>query len=55
MAQRSCPKCGEMATRGRYKSWQIFVAAIFFPIGLIALSADREPTKCTKCGHAWQA
>jgi len=55
MAQLSCPKCNEMATRGGFKGWQIIVAICFFPIGLLALLADREPTKCPSCGHTWQA
>ncbi len=55
MAQLSCPKCNEMATRGGFMAWQIIVAICFFPIGLLALLASRKPTKCPKCGHTWQA
>ena len=55
MAQLSCPKCNEMANRGGFKAWQIIVAICFFPLGLLALLADRKPTTCPKCGHAWQA
>ena len=47
-------KCGEMATRGGFKGWQIIVAICFFPIGLLALLADRNPTTCPKCNHTWQ-
>jgi hypothetical protein len=55
MAQLSCPKCSELTNRGGFKPWQIIVAVCFFPIGLLALLADRNPTKCLKCGTAWQA
>ena len=54
MAQVSCPKCGEMSTKGGIPTWQIIVSICFFPIGLLALLAGREPTKCPKCGHSWQ-
>jgi predicted nucleic-acid-binding Zn-ribbon protein len=54
-SQLSCPKCGEMAKRGGFKAWQIIVAICFFPIGLLALLADRNPTQCPKCHHTWQA
>ena len=52
--QLSCPKCGTLATRGGFKAWQIIVSICFFPIGLLALLADRQPTKCPKCGNTWQ-
>jgi len=55
MTQISCPKCSEMANRGGFKGWQIIVAICFFPLGLLALLADREPTRCPKCSHTWQA
>jgi len=55
MAQLSCPKCGELTKKGGYKAWQIIVAICFFPIGLLALLADKEPTVCQKCSHTWQA
>ena len=54
-AQLSCPKCGALTTKGKYKTWQIIVAICFFPIGLLALQADREPTVCQQCGNTWQA
>lgn len=54
-SQLSCPKCGEMATRGGLKGWQILIAICLFPIGLLALLADRNPTQCPKCQHTWQA
>jgi len=44
-----------MATRGGLKTWQIIVAICAFPIGLLALLADRNPTQCSKCQHTWQA
>lgn len=55
MANISCPKCSELTAKGGYKTWQIIVAICFFPIGLLALLADKEVTKCQKCGHTWQA
>ena len=54
MANISCPKCGELTNKGGYKAWQIIVAVCFFPLGLLALLADRNPTTCQKCGHSWQ-
>ena len=54
MAVVSCPKCGKMAERGGYAGWQIFVAICFFPIGLLALLAGRNPTTCGACGHTFQ-
>ena len=53
MSNLSCPKCGELTKRGGYKAWQIIVAVCLFPIGLLALLADRNPTTCQKCGHTW--
>lgn len=55
MAQLSCPKCGSLATRGSIPVWQILVAICFFPIGLLALLAGRNPTVCPKCQNTWQA
>ena len=55
MAQISCPKCQAMAYRGGIPIWQIVVAIIFFPIGLLALLAGRKPTECPSCGYRWQA
>ena len=53
MAQITCPKCGGNAHSGSYKAWQIIVAICFFPIGLLALLAEKEPNKCNDCGNAW--
>jgi hypothetical protein len=55
MANISCPKCGELTRKGGYKTWQIIVAICFFPLGLLALLADKEITTCQKCKHSWQA
>lgn len=54
MAVVNCPKCSEFATKGGYHTWQIIVAVCFFPIGLLALLAEKEPNKCLKCGFIWQ-
>lgn len=53
MANLSCPKCSELTKRGGYNVWQIIVSICFFPVGLLSLLADRKPTVCQKCGHAW--
>jgi len=53
-ANLTCPKCDQLATRGGFKTWQIVVAICFFPIGLLALLADRNPTVCGSCDHRWQ-
>ena len=53
MSNLSCPKCGELTKKGGYKTWQIIVAVCLFPLGLLALLADRNPTTCQKCGHTW--
>jgi len=55
MAMISCPKCDSHTKKGGYKTWQILVAICFFPIGLLALFMDKEPTKCGNCNHIWQA
>lgn len=54
MAQLSCPKCGKLATKGGFNTWQIIVSICFFPIGLLSLFAGRKPTVCPSCDHAWQ-
>jgi|GEM_PF-624430 len=51
----TCPRCGTETRRGGYSWWQILVAILFFPIGLLALAAGRQPTECTDCGFRWQA
>jgi len=54
MANLSCPKCSELTQSGGYKTWQIVVAICAFPVGLLALLAQKNPTTCHKCGHTWQ-
>lgn len=44
-----CPKCSAVAKRGNFKVWQIVVAILFFPFGLLALLAPRNPNKCPEC------
>lgn len=53
MSMISCPKCSKTAQKGGFHAWQIIVAICFFPIGLIALLAEKEPSKCNDCGHMW--
>ena len=54
MANISCPKCSQLAVQGGFPAWQIFVAICFFPLGLLALLAGRNPTVCGSCNHTWQ-
>ena len=49
----TCPECRAIALRGGFKAWQIVIAILFFPIGLLALFAARKPNKCPECGHTW--
>lgn len=49
----SCPKCGTMTRRGGYPAWVIIIAICFFPLGLLALLADRNPSVCHNCGHTF--
>lgn len=51
----SCPKCGEMAKKGGYPQWVPWVCVCLFPVGLVALLTERNPTECPSCGHTWQA
>ena len=55
MAIVSCPKCSHQATQGGVPAWQIIVAICFFPLGLLALLAGRNPTTRPSCGHIWQS
>lgn len=50
-----CPECKKLVPAGGFKTWQIVVMILFFPFGFLALLADHKPTKCTSCGHVWQA
>jgi hypothetical protein len=54
MPQLTCPKCNNLAPQGSYPTWAIIVAICFFPIGLLALLAGRNPTRCPNCGFSWQ-
>jgi hypothetical protein len=51
----SCPKCASVTRRGGYAGWQILVSILLFPIGLVALAGERQPTKCILCDFRWQA
>lgn len=55
MANISCPKCSTLTKQGGYKTWQIIVAVCLFPIGLLALLAEKKATSCHHCGNTWQA
>ena len=51
----SCPRCPSKAYRGVRPAWAILVAIFLFPIGLVALCAQRSPTTCPACGFTWIA
>jgi hypothetical protein len=55
MAQVTCPKCNKPTAQGGIPIWQILVAICFFPIGLLALLAGRDPATCSSCGHTFKA
>jgi hypothetical protein len=55
MGMISCPKCSTHVVKGGYNTWQIVVAVCFFPLGLLALLADKKPTTCGNCGNIFQA
>ena len=55
MAAISCPRCSTINMRSGYPAWVIVVCICFFPIGLLALLADRKPTQCRQCGYIFQA
>jgi len=48
-----CPKCGEATKRGQFAVWQFILVVCFFPIGLLALLAGRQPSVCPRCGRSW--
>lgn len=54
MAMVSCPKCSKLTPAGKYPTWVIIVAICFFPLGLLALLAGREPSTCTSCNNTFQ-
>jgi hypothetical protein len=54
MALITCPKCNQVTVRAGFPVWEIVVSICFFPIGLLALLAGRNPTTCTHCGNTWQ-
>jgi hypothetical protein len=55
MAIVSCPRCGSPAPRGGVKVWVVLSCIVFFPLGLLALLAPREPTVCPSCHFIWQS
>lgn len=50
----SCPKCEEHVEKAGFPGWVIVVAILFFPLGLLAFLAGKNPTKCPHCGFSWQ-
>lgn len=55
MALVSCPKCSTPTPQSGFPVWVIVVAICFFPLGLLALLAGRNPSRCPNCGFTWQA
>jgi hypothetical protein len=55
MAQVTCPKCNTLTNQGGYPTWAIVVSICFFPVGLLALLAGRNPTACPNCNYTWQS
>jgi len=55
MAQVTCPKCNKATKSAGFAGWQIWVSICLFPLGLLSLLAGRQPTKCSSCGHTFQA
>jgi len=54
MALISCPKCSAPVQQGGFPVWTIVVSICFFPIGLLALLAGRNPSVCSQCGNSWK-
>ena len=50
----SCPKCGGSAITGQFSAWQFILVICFFPLGLLALLAGRQPAQCPQCDHRWK-
>jgi len=50
----SCPKCGGGAITGQFSAWQFILVTCFFPLGLLALLAGRQPAQCPECDHRWK-
>jgi hypothetical protein len=55
MAVVSCPKRNKMANSAGFPTWAVIVSICFFSLGLLALLAGPEPTRCTFCGMLWRA
>lgn len=53
MSTTVCPKCGGVAQKGGYETWQIVVAILCFPIGLLALLGKKKPSRCNQCNIEW--
>lgn len=54
MAQVTCPKCNGLANKGGIPIWQIAVAILCFPVGLLALLAGPDASECPECGYKWK-
>ena len=50
----NCPECDAPATQGHFSAWQFVVVICLFPLGLLALLAGRQPTRCPNCNHTWR-
>jgi hypothetical protein len=50
-----CPRCREWVDEANPPTWTIVVAVCFFPLGLIAPFAIKQPTVCSRCGYRFEA
>lgn len=51
----SCPKCHLPTKQAGFSPWIWLVAVCFFPMGLLAFVAGRDPTECRHCHNVFKA
>ncbi len=50
----SCPKCSLPTKQAGFSAWIWLVAVCFFPMGLLAFAAGRDPTECRHCHNVFK-
>lgn len=58
MTSKICPRCKENGTekvKQVFAKWQIYVAILLFPVGLLFLLQGKQSLKCNRCGKRWKA
>ena len=55
MAMVTCSHCSKATKQAGFPAWEIIVAILFFPLGLLALLAGRKPTTCVHCHKTFSA